>query len=382
MSETQEHFHESGELSDVERGFQEVGMKVKEAFTPLGLTVTGLQYYFPKRFQLEKKGLCLKFEAQTHNPLLYGPTYDNAVRTDLQGKVFGIALADLQKLLPDIHHICLDLYPRLVPPFKDHAHVCRIDQEVWKNRLVDVFKQDEDIFLDDVAELRKAGRIEEGSDFDVLTTKYGLTHVMRHGPFIHISPDTLSVEALEALLDQREIKSILEIGCGVGTCGIAASRRGVKDFTCVEVNPKACAHLKKVLPDSNVMQQSAFDFTFDRKYDLVLIGIPYELNPWLLQKKGDDLADHADTVVFQSGMACMYDQEHDWIMGKGREDRAYWPWWKASQELANYFPHTAETSLDWQLGAIASHRNLDTTLALMEPRGFKKAEYRYVGVEN
>ena len=381
MSETQEPLCESHELTDLERGFQEIGQKVKETFAPLGLTVTGLNYYQPRRFQLEKKGLCLAFDAQTHNPMLYGPSYDNAIRTDLQGKVFGVALADLQKLLPDVPHICLDLYPRLVPPFKDHAHVCRIDQEVWKNRLVDVFKQDADIFLDDVAELRKAGRIEEGSDFDIYTKRYGLTHVMRHGPFIHISPDTLSVEALESLLDQRDIKSILEIGCGVGTCGIAASRRGVKDFTCVEVNPKACTHLRKVLPDSTVVEQSAFDFTFDRDYDLVLIGIPYELSPWLLQKKGEELADHADTVVFQSGMTCMYDQEHDWIMGKGREQRAYWPWWKASQELSTYFPHVAETSFDWQLGAIASRRNLETSLALMEPRGFSKPQYKYVGLE-
>jgi hypothetical protein len=57
MSETQEPLCESQELTDLERGFQEVGQKVKEVFAPMGLTVTGLNYYQPRRFQLEKKGI-------------------------------------------------------------------------------------------------------------------------------------------------------------------------------------------------------------------------------------------------------------------------------------------------------------------------------------
>lgn len=376
--DTVRELSERPELTELEQQLLPLGEKVRAVFEPLGLHVTGFHYYQPRRFQMEREGLCLCFDAETHNQMLYGPTYENGIRTDLQGKVFGTILGDLQKILPG-QHICLDIYPKLVPPFEGGGGKYIVSPDLWKHRLVDVFKGDEDIFLDPVDDLRAQRRIEEGSDFDVLTKKYGLTHVLRHGPFIYISPDTFSPESVEALLDQRSIRSILEIGCGVGTCGIAAARRGITDYTCVELSPKACVHLTNVLPNFTVMQQDAFDFAFDRHYDLFLMGIPYEFQPWFLERKGKEMATHCAMAVFNSGMTCMYDQEHDWILGRG--DRRAWPWWKKEQELGSYFPNVAETSYDWQLGAVASHQNIDTTLALMEPRGFSKPAYTYIPLE-
>ncbi|PIR52212.1 hypothetical protein COU77_01695 [Candidatus Peregrinibacteria bacterium CG10_big_fil_rev_8_21_14_0_10_49_16] len=369
------------ELPERDRQLQVVAQKAQDTFTPLGLTITGLRHYEPRRFQMEKNGVLLCLEAKTHNPHFYGEHYDNGVRTDLQGKVFGSIEQDIRRVFPEAKHVCLDIAPRLVPPFEIKESYDSVDPNVWKHRLVDVFQNDEDIFLDDVEKLRREGNIEDGSDFDIYTKKYGLTHVMRHGPFIYISPDTLPVEILEALLDQRNIRSVLEIGGGVGTCGKAARRRGITDYTFVEVNPKAAAHLRATLSDYTVVEQSGFDFEFDRDYDLVLLGMPYELNPWFIQKKGRGLAQHSDTVIFQSGMTCMYDQEHDWILGKNQHHRNNFPWWHQSQELGTYFPNVVETSFDWQLGVIASHRNLETPLALMEPRGFSKPKYNYVPFE-
>ncbi len=60
-----------------------------------------------------------------------------------------------------------------------------------------------------------------------------IDEILKHG-WHCISPDSSSVEALEAVCDAQKVSSVLEIGAGVGICGIAAERRGIKDFTFVD----------------------------------------------------------------------------------------------------------------------------------------------------
>lgn len=350
----------TAELLD-ELDTQALCRKVDIALAPYGFAVIGTRTFIPHNFQRKRQGICLGFDVATHHPHALGMPYDNARRIALLDTLYETLGADVYGHFLD-HQICLDVYPHLREPFADavwpvSAHAGR-SQDVTKDNAV--------AFVP-IQSLLESGEVEKGSDFDVYCQKYALPHILRHGPH-YISPDTLSVEALEAIHQCRPLCSVLEIGGGVGISGVAAERLGIEDYTFVELNPTVCAHLQNRFPQYTVINQSGLDTSFDRHFDLVLMGMPYELNAAFLERQGQELAEHSSFVVFQSGTPAFFEFEHDWIMGKRGFER--WPWWKPEQTLPQYFPHVQQTRFDWQLGAMAGNEDLEPLLATMRTRGF------------
>ncbi|MBI2523741.1 hypothetical protein HYW11_00790 [Candidatus Peregrinibacteria bacterium] len=335
--------------------------KVDAALVPYGFKVIGTRTFIPRRFQRKRRGICIGFDVATQNPFALGMPYDNARRIVLLNMLYETLGAEVYDHFSD-HQICLDAYPHLREPFIDTPYAPPVHTE----RSLDVTKDNTVVFVP-VQSLLENGEVERGSDFDVYCRKYDLTDVLRHGPH-YISPDILSVEALEAVHAEYPLRSVLEIGGGVGTCGVAAERFGIEDYTFVELNPTVCDYLKKRFPHSTVINQSGLDVSFDQHFDLVLMGMPYELNAPFLEQRGQELAAHSSLVVFQSGTPTFFEFEHDWILGrKGFEQ---WPWWKETQTLLQYFPHVRETRFDWQLGIVAGNQELDPLLEGMRAQGF------------
>lgn len=229
-------------------------------------------------------------------------------------------------------------------------------------------KSGREVVFESFSDLVGLGKIRENSMFFRHCTKYGLEHVLRQG-YSYISPDCASVEALEAIASVREVRSVLEIGAGVGICGRAAERLGIQDYTFVEVRPEVCRYVRERLPYP-VVEKNAFDFAFDRNWDVVLMGMDYELNPWFLAEKGEELARHASLVVFQSGCPAFFELEHDWINGK--HDVSNWPWWSVTQTLPHYFLTGFTCAYDWQLATVAGH---DPQFVVKVQRAMKKSGF-------
>lgn len=335
-----------------------------KALAPQGFEVVDIRTFIPRRFQRKRQGICIGFDVATRNPNALGMPYDNARRIALLNMLYATLGADVHGSFPD-HQICLDVYPHLREPCVDGSYTPLASTGGSE----DVTKDNAVTFVS-LQSLLASGEVERGSDFDVYCRKYALPDVLRHGPH-YISPDTLSVEALEAIHVEHPLRSVLEIGGGVGTSGVAAERLGIEDYTFVELNPTVCGYLQNRFPEYTIINQDGLDASFDRHFDLVLMGMPYELNAQFLERRGQELAEHSSLVVVQSGTPAFFEFEHDWIIGK--DGFRGWPWWKPEQTLPHYFPHVRQTRFDWQLGAVAGHEDLNPLLESMTMRGFSKS---------
>ena len=148
----------------------------------------------------------------------------------------------------------------------------------------------------------------------------------------------------------------------------------------MDTSPVVCRYLAQRFPDYKVIQGDAFGINFDRYRDVVLVGIPYELNPWLLAKKGTDLFWHCHVAVFQSGCTAFFQHEHDWV--RGSEKKIGWPWWEPDQTAPHHFSQVVELGLDWQTCVVAGDdkQGMRRIRGRMKERGFSKIKYRHVSM--
>jgi SAM-dependent methyltransferase len=336
----------------------------------IGLELTGLHYYIGSQKRRRHNGIFIAFDAVTHNPHFFGKAYENSRRISLMALAYQVLGEKIGKMFPE-KEFCLDINVYLREPYKSgepFAVSPLIESEV------DV-TQDNNVQYVPLKDIVESGIIDEGSMLHRYCTRYDLDCVLKHGGH-YISPDSVSVEALEAIAAAGNINSVLEIGCGVGICPRAAERLGIMDFTSVDASPVVCDYLRENF-QYPVVEKSAFDFTFDRRWDLVLMGMPYELNPLFLEKRGKDLAEHCSTVVFQSGITAFYEFEHDLIFGGSARARN-WPWWRKKQSIRNYFGTCWQSSFDWQLATIGTHLEADPGIRIAQSlgkRGFVEPKY-------
>lgn len=217
------------------------------------------------------------------------------------------------------------------------------------------------------------GLIEEGGLLYKYCMKYDLSRIAMQGKHL-IGPDVISPEALEALADAGILDGpVLELGGGAGTCGAAARMRGVRDYTFVDNSQNVCGHLVEKFPGYSVVRADAMDFPLEREYSAALVGLSYEIAPWLLQAKGEELADHARAAVFQSACRAFYAFEHDWLMGRV----SGWPWSHEDQSLAAHFPFVKEFSFLYQTAAVGfrDKDDLDRFSDAAAARGFGPVSY-------
>ncbi len=344
-----------------------------------GLELTGLHYFAtnPGRVSQKKcRGLAVCFDIVTNNPNLFGMDYQNWRRVRLLEFCFEVGFDFLTKAFPG-HEVWLDTKVRLQKPVALSLPFGG-DEKKLKAKSVDV-TGDNDVYFMSVEDMLARGEMEAGCTLHQYAQRYGLDKILKHG-WHCISPDSSSVEALEAICDTQEVWSVLEVGAGVGVCGVAAQRRGIRDFTFVDTSPIVCQYLAQRFPEYKVTHGDAFKINLDRHWDVVLIGIPYELNPWLLAERGAELARHCQVVVFQSGCTGFFEYEHDWIMGSGQHTA--WDWWRARQTADYHFGEVFELALDWQICVVAGHDKAAMTAIgrAMTRRGFSNTRYTYMGV--
>ena len=284
----------------------------------------------------------------------------------------------MAEVFPD-HEILLDTYVTLKRPYA-RLPVTAFKELDIKGGFVDV-TSDENVYFVELEEALKSGEIEEGATVHRYCKRYDLKHILKHGKHI-ISPDSSSVEAFDALCSVSNINSVLEIGAGVGTCGVAAQRRGIIDFTFLDASPKVCEYLKANFRYP-VIQKSALNYDFWREGfdgDVVLMGMPYEHNPHFLSKQGWGLFNSSKFVVFQSGCTAFFEFEHDWLSGK--KIFYDWPWWQPEQNIPNYFQNYLEMALEWQTCIVASQKDYDLARIKkeMERRGFTEIKYEKIEI--
>lgn len=360
----------------MQRDLRELCRLAKQNLACHGLNVYGLHYFVPQTGPRKKEAIFVCLDATTDNPNFFGKDgYDNWRRIKLVDFAYEVGYGFLAERFPE-HQLLLDIQVHLVQPYcptEPAFEGCKLAAGA-----VDV-TSDKDVSLPLIGPLRKQGEIEAGSTLDTYCLRYGLRRVVQHGRHF-VSPDSASVEAFEAICETRDIKSVLEIGGGVGPCGVAAQKRGIGDFTFVDVSEKVCNYLG-INFSYRVIHSDIFRLDLRRHWDVVLVGIPYELQPRLIEEKGTEIHSCCDTVVFQSGSMAFFDFEHNRIAGKPGS-RA-WPWWSKDQTLPFLFhDRVFEANFDWQTCLVAGkdRQELRRISSKMTERGFSEIEYETISL--
>lgn len=308
------------------------------------------------------------FDVKTNNPLFFGRTYNNTRRIKILDRLYEKLATATENL--GSSEAFLDFYAHLEEPYKEET--VETDDHLTQG-VVDVTSDNAVRFVP-LKEAIQRGDIQSESAIEQCCRRYGIEEVLMHG-FHTIAPDPSTAKAFGALLDMKCIESALEIGGGVGTTGRVAEDAGLTDFTFVDMNKDVCRYLEEKLP-YQAINQSAFDFEFKRDYDAVVLGVPYELVPHLLQKKGGEISDHTDTLIIQSGLPAFFEFEHDWAFG----NLGKWSWHDQDQTVQQYFNNAFEGIIGYQTIIVANHKPSDDMAISMrlEELGMEPVRYQYV----
>jgi len=275
----------------------------------------------------------------------YGTDEWISQRRSLIGSLYGTSLYNnLSKIVPETR-VYLDAYP--VSEEKNYV----ITSEPAVNDDVEVIS---------VSKLLEQGTIQKEGGIYKSCLKYGLSEALLESGHL-VSPDPITIESFQAIYKSRGTESVLEIGAGVSPSALFAEKKGIKDYTLIDFSENVTDYISKRHPDYKTIRGSGLDSrlmlpVLDRHYDVILLGMPYELNPAFIGDFGTAL--DADFLSIQSGCPGFYQWEHEMLMGK--ENTRDWPWWNEKIVVGNNFPVALETSFSYQHCIIAAKNNPDT----------------------
>jgi hypothetical protein len=336
-----------------------VGWAAQETLKPLSIDVTGIKWAMMPNPRDGRP--CISVSFQVEAPQNYfGTNYsDPSVvqkRRDTMGALFtDRVMSEMTSRFPD-NLVYLDILPT---PAKDILYT---RPRPMKETLA------EDAQIVPVSELLVKGRITEDSEIYRTATRYGLTEVCMSGGQI-VSPDPSTVEMFQHIQAASHVGSVLEIGGGVSPIALQAQRTGIKDVTIVDYSSNVYTYLKSRQPDYQVLRGNALDRDFmlpilNRSYDLVILGIDYELQPEFMKEFGEILGTNATWLVVQSGSPGFYQFEHNALMGEA--PASSWSWWDANMRVGKHFRHVDTKVFSFQHLIVATSQN-----GMLESREFQ-----------
>ena len=131
-----------------------------------------------------------------------------------------------------------------------------------------------------------------------------------HEEKVHnITAATIVVPLILNLLKPR---SVLDVGCGIGTWMSAFSKNGIKDIIGVDGDYVDRKLLEKYIPIENFKSQDLEKaFNLNRKFDLVVsLEVAEHLQPSSADDFIDSLVRHGDTVLFSAAVPGQGGQRH------------------------------------------------------------------------
>ena len=103
----------------------------------------------------------------------------------------------------------------------------------------------------------------------------------------HHETTRLCIETIEKIVSTRDIKNILDVGCGSGILSITASKLGVQDVTGFDTDPIAISESRKNSKKNGVLDKIKFFCGYLQsvkgQYDLIVANVYIE--PILLMKE-------------------------------------------------------------------------------------------------
>ncbi|MBU4015924.1 class I SAM-dependent methyltransferase [Patescibacteria group bacterium] len=178
---------------------------------------------------------------------------------------------------------------------------------------------------------------------------------------------------------------VLELGSGGGSTALAlAIQNKIQSYLGNDFSPEMITHfqtevapqLTKYSVKSSVTFGSCFEFPLKNQVDLISIGVYFQTQPSLFEKRGHELVkclDKSGVLIVQSGM--LEDPFVTTLLSGSMTNNSIWPWYKKSYHLNNYFTYVSEYAIEQETVLITTN-NLDKfqqiTKLFIENNGFKK----------
>jgi len=159
--------------------------------------------------------------------------------------------------------------------------------------------------------------------------------------------------------------SLLEFGSGGGSTTLAIARiNKLATYIGNDFSREMVTYFKeKVIPklnsytiESSIFLGSCFEMPLEDKVDLISVGVYYQAQPSLFEKRGNKLVrclNPSGVLIAQSGM--IEDRFITNILRNTVPQRNQWPWYKQSYCLNKYFRYVSEYILEQEIVLVATN---------------------------
>lgn len=144
--------------------------------------------------------------------------------------------------------------------------------------------------------------VREDSRLAEKMSEYGLDSLVLGGGTLVAGPQPGPIETIERLFEKYDIDAVLDLFCGSGAFTKVALQQGASTVTCLDLNlASARENLRECREQVRFKETDAFDFTPERRYDLVLVDPYFHLLPEFIKEQYPTLSTAADMILVTAG---------------------------------------------------------------------------------
>lgn len=119
--------------------------------------------------------------------------------------------------------------------------------------------------------------------------KYDLKTIVLAGGSAIMGPSPYSFETMEKVFESRDIETVLDLFSGSGAFARAAVEYGAEHVDAIDVDAEPTRSNLGGVPEVNVREMDAFEFSLDREYDLVVADPNYDVAKRFIEERVPEL---------------------------------------------------------------------------------------------
>lgn len=138
------------------------------------------------------------------------------------------------------------------------------------------------------------GIVPEGSLLAETMRKYDLENLVLAGGSAIMGPSPYSFETMEKICEGRDIETVLDLFSGSGVFSRAAVEYGAEHVDAIDIDAAPARSNLSDIPEVNVREMDAFEFSLDREYDLVVADPNYDVAKRFVEERIPELVEYCE----------------------------------------------------------------------------------------
>lgn len=141
------------------------------------------------------------------------------------------------------------------------------------------------------------GLVPEDSPLAETMRKYDLENIVLAGGSAIMGPSPGGIETMEQIHESREVETVLDLFSGSGAYSKVAVEYGAEHVDAIDIDAEPTRANVGDVPEVNVREMDALEFSPDRDYDLVVADPNYDLAKRFIEEQVPELVDYCEYYV-------------------------------------------------------------------------------------